>query len=102
MQPLIISYSGIRGIAGESLTEEVALRFGRAFGRMVERRHASPTILLGRDTRPSGGELLRGVIRGLGPFGRLVDLGVVATPPCGRVPPGRYMHLRSAPTTNAL
>jgi len=80
MQPLIISYSGIRGIAGESLTEEVALRFGRAFGRMVERRHASPTILLGRDTRPSGGELLRGVIRGLAPFGRLVDLGVVATP----------------------
>lgn len=80
MQPLIVSYSGIRGIAGESLTEDVALRFGRAFGHLVRRRHARPTILLGRDTRPSGVELLRGAIRGLAPFGRLVDLGVVATP----------------------
>lgn len=80
MQPLIVGYSGIRGIAGESLTEEVALRFGRAFGHLVGRRHASPTILLGRDTRPSGVDLLRGAVRGLAPFGRLVDLGVVATP----------------------
>jgi phosphomannomutase len=80
VQPLIVSYSGIRGIAGESLTEEVAHRFGRAFGRLVTRRHASPTILLGRDTRPSGPGLLRGAMAGLAPFGRLVDLGVVATP----------------------
>jgi phosphomannomutase len=80
MNALIVSYSGIRGIAGESLTEEVALRFGRAFGRLVARRHPSPTILLGRDTRPSGAELLRGASRGLAPFGRLVDLGVVPTP----------------------
>jgi phosphomannomutase len=80
MQPLIVSYSGIRGIAGESLTEEVARRFGRAFGRLVTRRHADPTILLGRDTRPSGPGLLRGAAAGLAPFGRLVDLGVVATP----------------------
>jgi phosphomannomutase len=79
-QPLIVSYSGIRGIVGQSLTEEVALRFGRAFGRLVTRRHASPIILLGRDTRPSGVDLLRGAIRGLAPFGHLVDLGVVATP----------------------
>jgi phosphomannomutase len=80
MQPLIVSYSGIRGIVGESLTEDVALRFGRAFGRLVTRRHPTPTILLGRDTRPSGPELMRGATRGLAPFGRLVDLGVVATP----------------------
>jgi phosphomannomutase len=80
MQPLIVSYSGIRGIVGQSLTEDVALRFGRAFGRLVTRRHPAPTILLGRDTRPSGPDLMRGAVRGLAPFGRLVDLGVVATP----------------------
>ncbi|HET8541715.1 MAG TPA: hypothetical protein VFL83_17685 [Anaeromyxobacter sp.] len=80
MHPLIVSYSGIRGIVGESLTEDVVARFGRAFGSLVAQRHPSPTILLGRDTRPSGVELLRGAIRGLAPFGRLVDLGVVATP----------------------
>jgi phosphomannomutase len=80
MQPLIVSYSGIRGIAGESLTEGVARQFARAFGELVTRRHAAPTILLGRDTRPSGVALLAGAVRGLAPFGRLVDLGVVATP----------------------
>lgn len=80
MQPLIVSYSGIRGIAGVSLTEEVVHRYGRAFGRLATARHPSPTFLLGRDTRPSGVELLRGAVRGLAPFGRLVDLGVVATP----------------------
>jgi phosphomannomutase len=80
MSELIVSYSGIRGIAGESLTEEVAARFGRAFGSLVRERHASPTVFLGRDTRPSGPELLRGVVRGLAPFARLVDLGVVPTP----------------------
>jgi phosphomannomutase len=80
MQPLIVSYSGIRGVAGESLTEEVVGRYARAFGAIVTQRHPSPTILLGRDTRPSGAALLPGAIRGLAPFGRLVDLGVVATP----------------------
>jgi phosphomannomutase len=80
MSELIVSYSGIRGVAGESLTEEVAARFGRAFGLLVRERHASPTVLLGRDTRPSGPGLLRGVVRGLAPLARLVDLGVVPTP----------------------
>jgi phosphomannomutase len=80
MQPLIVSYSGIRGVVGESLTEDVALRFGRAFGRLVTARHPAPTFLVGRDTRPSGAALVRAAMRGLAPFGRLVDLGVVATP----------------------
>ncbi|OGQ17894.1 MAG: hypothetical protein A2138_25785 [Deltaproteobacteria bacterium RBG_16_71_12] len=78
--PLIVSYSGIRGIVGESLTPEVAARYARAFGRMIEARHRAPTILLGRDTRASGPSLHAGVVRGLAPFGALVDLGVVATP----------------------
>jgi phosphomannomutase len=80
MSELIVSYSGIRGVAGESLTEDVAARYGRAFGLLVRERHASPTVLLGRDTRPSGPGLLRGVVRGLAPLARLVDLGVVPTP----------------------
>ncbi|MBI1947576.1 MAG: hypothetical protein HYS27_17940 [Deltaproteobacteria bacterium] len=78
--PLIVSYSGIRGIVGESLTPDVAARYARAFGRMIAARHRVPTILLGRDTRASGPALLAGAVRGLAPFGALVDLGVVATP----------------------
>ncbi len=76
---LKVSYSGVRGIVGESLTAEVAERYGRAFGALVSERNPHPTLLLARDTRPSGPELLEALIRGL-PEGRLLDLGVVATP----------------------
>jgi phosphomannomutase len=74
---LIVSYSGIRGIVGESLTEEVAERYGAAFAALI---HGAPIILLARDTRPSGPALLRAMARGLAGAGQLVDLGVVPTP----------------------
>jgi phosphomannomutase len=77
---LTVSYSGIRGIVGESLTPEIARRFGAAFGTMVRARAERPAILLARDTRPSGPELLTEVVRGIGAAGRLIDLDVVATP----------------------
>lgn len=81
MQPLIISYSGIRGIIGESLTEAVAARYGRAFGELLQARHGDrAVVLLGRDTRPSGPELQAGIARGLAGAARLIDLGVVPTP----------------------
>ncbi len=82
MSALIVSYSGIRGIFGVSLTADVAARYGAAFGKMIAARHTrrTPTILLGRDTRTSGPALLEGAMRGLARFGTLVDLGVVATP----------------------
>ena len=81
---LIVSYSGIRGIFGVTLTADVVARYGAAFGRMIVARHRmrtpTPTILLGRDTRTSGPALFAGAVRGLSQFGTLVDLGVVATP----------------------
>lgn len=78
---LTVSYSGIRGIIGESLTPEIARRFGAAFAHMVAERSARPTLLLARDTRPSGADLLAEIIAGIGGEGwRLLDLGVVATP----------------------
>ncbi|MGI5860905.1 MAG: hypothetical protein ACOX6T_02490 [Myxococcales bacterium] len=82
MNELIVSYSGVRGVWGESLTSEVARRYGHAFGRMVLKRHGpGVTVLLGRDTRDSGPALLEAMIAGLAPHGlRLIDLGVVPTP----------------------
>lgn len=78
---LTVSYSGIRGIIGESLTPDIARRFGAAFAHMVAERSARPTILVARDTRPSGADLLAEIIAGIGGDGwRLLDLGVVATP----------------------
>src|SRR5688572_8559102 len=75
---LIISYSGIRGIVGDSLTEEVAERFGRAFRQMVT--GAMPRILVARDTRTSGPMLVGGILRGIGAQAEIVDLGIVPTP----------------------
>lgn len=76
---LRVSYSGVRGIVGQDLTPEVAERYGRAFGALVSERNPRPTILLARDTRPSGPELQQALLRGL-PDGDLLDLGVVPTP----------------------
>jgi phosphomannomutase len=82
---LIVSYSGIRGIFGVTLTAEVAARYANAFGKMIAARHGAapspmPTILVGRDTRTSGPVLVAGAMRALSRFGTVVDLGVVATP----------------------
>jgi phosphomannomutase len=78
---LTVSYSGVRGIVGQSLTEETARRFGRAFGMLLAERHSAATLLLARDTRPSGGWITQHMLDGLRPFiGRILDLGVVATP----------------------
>lgn len=78
---LTVSYSGIRGVIGESLTPAVARQFGAAFAALVRERTDRPTVLLARDTRPSGEDLLREVVAGIGGEDwRLLDLGVVATP----------------------
>jgi len=81
MDTLKVSYSGVRGIVGSSLTQETAWRYGAAFGHLVAARDPQATVLVARDTRPSGPWLQRGLLAGLAPFGfRLVDLGVVPTP----------------------
>ena len=49
--PLIVSISGIRGLVGESLTAEVVARFAAAFGTTLTQ---GDTVILARDTRPSG------------------------------------------------
>ena len=50
--PLIVSISGIRGLVGQSLTDEVVARFAAAFGTTLT---PGDTVVLARDTRPSGG-----------------------------------------------
>jgi len=68
--PLMLSVSGLRGLVGRSLTDDVAARFGRAIGQWVVRRRAAVGgdrggrsgklhIVLGRDSRPSGEQFER-------------------------------------------
>ena len=79
MSELHISYSGIRGITGDSLTPEVARLFGRAFRDFLRTRWPHPRVVLARDTRASGPELLEAMVEGLQDLD-LIDLGVVPTP----------------------
>lgn len=68
---------GIRGIAGETLTVELAAALGVA----LMQQHPAGLVLIGRDTRPSGPALasaLAGAIEAHG--GTVIDIGVIPTP----------------------
>jgi len=68
---------GIRGIAGETLTVEIAAALGVA----LMQQHPAGLVLIGRDTRPSGHALsdaLAGAIETHG--GTVIDVGVIPTP----------------------
>ncbi|MGD0382623.1 MAG: phosphoglucosamine mutase [Thermoguttaceae bacterium] len=76
----IISVSGLRGIVGQSLTADVAVRYVTAFAAI-----APPgDIFIGRDSRPSGDMLSRTIQAGLQAVGRnTIDGGIMATPTVG-------------------
>jgi len=84
MTPLIISISGLRGIVGRSLTPNVAVEYGMAFGTFLRRNKQSdkPTsVCIGRDGRPSGAMLAAAISAGLMATGcETIDLGIVTTP----------------------
>ena len=77
MNDLMISISGVRGIVGRSLTPELLVRFGAAFGTYLK----SGRVIVGRDTRVSGEMVKCAVFAGLLSTGcSIIDVGVVATP----------------------
>jgi phosphoglucosamine mutase len=46
---------GIRGTVGQApITPDFVLKLGHAVGRVLKRGEASPTVLIGKDTRISG------------------------------------------------
>jgi len=68
----------IRGIAGKEITVELAYRLGWAFAGMLS---DSGRVVVGRDARLSGPELLQAVIHGLTDAGRdVLDIGMVPSP----------------------
>ncbi|MBI9031474.1 phosphoglucosamine mutase [bacterium] len=77
MSKLMISVSGIRGIYGESLTPDLAVKFAAQFGIICGRGK----IIIGRDSRTTGEALMHAVVSGLLSVGcDVVNLGIVATP----------------------
>lgn len=73
---LMISVSGVRGIYGDGLTEEIAEIFAYAFGKL----YGGP-VVVGRDSRQSGEAIAGAVISGLRRSGMdVIDLGLASTP----------------------
>jgi phosphomannomutase len=76
---LMVGVSGVRGIVGKDLTEEVVTRWAGAFGRWAKTRRA--LVVVGRDARESGPAFERAVTDGLAASGcDVVQLGLVPTP----------------------
>jgi phosphomannomutase len=78
---LIISVSGLRGIVGDTLTPEVASRYVAAFAETL----SDGTVVVTRDGRANGGQLVAPVAHGLSEGGKrtVFDGGIAATPTTG-------------------
>ena len=76
--PLMKSTSGIRGIVGETLDPPTVVRYASAFGKLLGRQ---TTIVVGRDSRPSGEFISHLVTSTMAMAGcKVIDVGVVPTP----------------------
>ncbi len=73
---------GVRGIAGEDMTCELAMAIGRAAAEVLTYgRRRRPLVVLGKDTRISSDMLGAALAAGLCSVGAdVIDLGVVSTP----------------------
>ncbi|MBR6735377.1 MAG: phosphoglucosamine mutase [Oscillospiraceae bacterium] len=77
----IFGTDGVRGVAYADLTLELSEKVGRAAAAVLAQSTKRPLILIGRDTRESGGDLEREVAKGLSKSGAdVLLLGVVPTP----------------------
>ncbi|MFW6006756.1 MAG: phosphoglucosamine mutase [Halanaerobiales bacterium] len=76
---------GVRGIANEELTGELAFKLGRAGGYFLSKNNSvkteKPIILIGKDTRISGDMLESALIAGVTSAGiDVIQLGIIPTP----------------------
>ena len=80
VHPSIFKAYDIRGIVGQTLDAGVAHQIGRAFGSVALVK-GQTSVVIGRDGRLSGPELIAALATGLQSVGvNVIDLGVVATP----------------------
>lgn len=73
---------GVRGVANEELTPELAMKLGQAGAYVLTQQFShKPTIIVGCDTRISGGMLANALMAGICSVGaNAVYVGVVPTP----------------------
>lgn len=72
---------GVRGVANEELTAEVAFNIGKAAAYVLGKRSKRPIFVIGKDTRISGDMLENALTAGiLSVGGNVMKLGVIPTP----------------------
>jgi phosphomannomutase len=77
MRDPIVSVSGVRGIVGEGFTNDLARDYACAFAELIE----YGTVLVARDARPSGEDIVRVLIDTFVGLGcDVVNVGMVPTP----------------------
>lgn len=75
---LVESFSGIRGIYGKELTEEIIRIYAQAYNELLHKKSANPRIVIGRDSRSSGKDIFNILVKGLNC--EIIDVGVLPTP----------------------
>ncbi|MBJ8084298.1 phosphoglucosamine mutase [Bacillus cereus group sp. N14] len=72
---------GVRGVANQELTPELAFKIGRFGGYVLTKDTDRPKVIIGRDTRISGHMLEGALVAGLLSTGaEVMRLGVISTP----------------------
>lgn len=78
---VLFGTDGVRGVANQELTPELAFKLGRAAAEQLVQNAANPKIAIGKDTRISGDMLEAALIAGICSAGVSVyRLGVLPTP----------------------
>ncbi|MBY9008948.1 MAG: hypothetical protein KGD74_03670 [Candidatus Lokiarchaeota archaeon] len=76
---LIFTFSGIRGISGKDLNFDIAKKIAISFGKWFDGEKRE--VIVGRDTRPSGNFIEKGIIEGLVATGfKVINVGICPTP----------------------
>ena len=72
---------GVRGVANEELTAELAFALGKAGATVLGKAHKHPVFVIGKDTRISGDMLENALSAGiLSVGGNVIRAGVIPTP----------------------
>ena len=76
---LVFTISGIRGIYGKSLNNEITKKIAVAYGLWL--KGEVKEVIIGRDTRPSGEAIEKLIIEGLASANcKVINLGICPTP----------------------
>jgi phosphoglucosamine mutase len=94
-QKIRLSADGIRGIALQwPLNYEGVFRIGYALGLYLKEHYQTPTVVMGRDTRPSGRALSEQLQLGLAVHGvQIHDMGIMTTPGVSCLTRDKKKHL---------